>query len=539
MDKELYNWTTGMLDTMQSALERLSKNTLSEKDRNSVGVMLVQLAQAIRSDPEYTVNNTMHDIEDKLFESFSALMNSDSAALEASSDAIRQLSLFNSIMITEADREKFKPREDGRTYIDLPQMPREQFMKYVEHLKSIGAKFDGDKKQWYVDEAWQMPDINQKNKEKKTMSDINLTEIAENIKEQLEGIDSIMGKTQAFLEFAERDRDLFSNDERNVIINYAYKTNDFNKTIELMNGLVNAELQSVRIETRIAAEKEIDTINGSNFVSIFSIRMYDEEIFYENTSGLDVDALCKAYGECESPFVDMKQYGRQIDMADYAVMQQKEELLKFSIEFDVDNDVITIFDGEKFEERGLKETVFSEKKEINNNFLLTAIYYDENNKKQVVSLEATDDDLSTSDPIQRIIKLVKEQKPEWKENERCYIQEHNNDTGKTSQAGIFLVKSGRDVTPVEINIPPVSNFKEVTTFLKEKGAKFDGDIKIWYMERGKYAKEAVGIQQYLDSKSKKPSVITKLQQNQDAVKEKSNSESEQQRIQHKDSQERV
>lgn len=93
--------------------------------------------------------------------------------------------------------------------------------------------------------------------------------------------------------------------------------------------------------------------------SIFSIRMNDEERFFENTSSLDADALCKAYGECELPFVEMGQYGRWIDIGEYAQIQQSDRLA-FSVEFNVEKDEIAIFDGENFEYKGLNETVYPE-----------------------------------------------------------------------------------------------------------------------------------------------------------------------------------
>ena len=131
---------------------------------------------------------------------------------------------------------------------------------------------------------------------------------------------------------------------------------------------------------------------------------------------------------------------------------------------------------------------------------LTATFYNEKGEKQTVTLESVYDDALAADPISRIIELVKEKKAAWKENERCYIQEHNNDTGKTRRAGVSLVSSGRDVTPVAIEIPSVSNFKEVTSFLKAKGVKYNANNKSWYMERGSLSTDlSVEIQQYLDS----------------------------------------
>ena len=104
--------------------------------------------------------------------------------------------------------------------------------------------------------------------------------------------------------------------------------------------------------------------------SIFYMKMYDEQRFYENTSGLDVEALCKAYVECDKPFVEMGQYGKTISEADYAYIQQGDRL-SFSLEFDADKDEITISDGEHFETKGLTETLFPQKTEPETEVTLT------------------------------------------------------------------------------------------------------------------------------------------------------------------------
>ena len=104
--------------------------------------------------------------------------------------------------------------------------------------------------------------------------------------------------------------------------------------------------------------------------SIFYMKMYDEQRFYENTSGLDAEALCKAYAECDKPFVEMGQYGKPISEADYAYIQQGDRL-SFSLEFDADKDAITISDGEHFETKGLMETLFPQKTEPKTEVTLT------------------------------------------------------------------------------------------------------------------------------------------------------------------------
>lgn len=97
-------------------------------------------------------------------------------------------------------------------------------------------------------------------------------------------------------------------------------------------------------------------------ISIFNIRMNDEERWFKNTSGLDTEGLCRAYAECNKPFVEMGKYGERIEAADHAYIEQGEKL-DFSIEFNEETDQITIFDGDNFEYKGLRETVFPEQAE--------------------------------------------------------------------------------------------------------------------------------------------------------------------------------
>ena len=58
----------------------------------------------------------------------------------------------------------------------------------------------------------------------------------------------------------------------------------------------------------------------------------------------------------------MGKYGERIEAADHAYIQQGEKL-DFSIEFNEETDQITIFDGENFEYKGLRETLFPEQAE--------------------------------------------------------------------------------------------------------------------------------------------------------------------------------
>ena len=90
--------------------------------------------------------------------------------------------------------------------------------------------------------------------------------------------------------------------------------------------------------------------------------MNDEERWFKNISGLDAEGLCKAYAECDKPFVEMGKYGERIGAADHAFIEQGNRL-DFSIEFNEETDQITIFDGDNFEYKGLRETLFPEQAE--------------------------------------------------------------------------------------------------------------------------------------------------------------------------------
>lgn len=107
-------------------------------------------------------------------------------------------------------------------------------------------------------------------------------------------------------------------------------------------------------EAREAREKEP--------ISIFHIRMNDEERWFKNTSGLDANGLCKAYAECDKPFMEMEKYGERIAAADYAGIEQGNRL-DFSIEFNEETDQLTVFDGKNFEQKGLRVALFPEQAE--------------------------------------------------------------------------------------------------------------------------------------------------------------------------------
>lgn len=90
--------------------------------------------------------------------------------------------------------------------------------------------------------------------------------------------------------------------------------------------------------------------------------MCEEERHFINTSGLDAEGLCKAYGACEKPFVEMGQVWRTIEAMGFVAIQQSDRLV-FSVEFDADRDEIVISDGDSFEHKVLSETIPQEQRD--------------------------------------------------------------------------------------------------------------------------------------------------------------------------------
>ncbi len=157
MKKELKQWAWDMYRTIESAAERIDSNTLSDKDAVETANMLLQLDHEVRNDPEYHVDSSIPTISVSLNELYDALNNRDVKALRIDNDIFRQVLSFNEVLITKEQREAMPAkREDGRTYIDfLSKMPFEQYKQVVQNLKELGAKYDSEVKQWYVEEDWE------------------------------------------------------------------------------------------------------------------------------------------------------------------------------------------------------------------------------------------------------------------------------------------------------------------------------------------------------------------------------------------------
>lgn len=84
------------------------------------------------------------------------------------------------------------------------------------------------------------------------------------------------------------------------------------------------------------------------------------------------------------------------------------------------------------------------------------------------------------------VKRTAEKNPQCGKSDRCYVQQWDKGTRTYQQEGIYLIASGRDVTPVELKFPYMSSsgFAEAVNEIKELGAKYNTTKKMWYVERG-------------------------------------------------------
>lgn len=80
--------------------------------------------------------------------------------------------------------------------------------------------------------------------------------------------------------------------------------------------------------------------------SLFSVRADDMKRYYINISGKTGNELVDAFEKLDDPFVDMDMYGREIFAGEYSQIKEGERLV-FSLEFDMDEDKITLFTDEK------------------------------------------------------------------------------------------------------------------------------------------------------------------------------------------------
>lgn len=266
--------------------------------------------------------------------------------------------------------------------------------------------------------------------------------------------------------------------------------------------------------------REIDILPEEK-VGIFNIIMNDAKIWFKNTSGLDAKGLCRAYADCDKPFVEMEKYGKRIKEADFASFEQSDNL-DFSIEFNAETNQITIFNGEKFEYKDLKETLSqygaskqaptaqnAEKAEqvSNTNKCMKNQYISyayENGKNKMLYGNSIDEIISKWQKIENA-------RSEGNKLGYCYIKK-NDDSSKVSR---YEIATGRDVTLIYLKLPPMKKdeFAETVKQLKDDGAKFNKAKKEWYVTKDM---DLSKFEKYISSKE---SVLGKLENNREKISE--------------------
>lgn len=93
--------------------------------------------------------------------------------------------------------------------------------------------------------------------------------------------------------------------------------------------------------------------------------------------------------------------------------------------------------------------------------------------------------------------------------EYFYVREKNAATGRLGEASRHETTTGRDVTPVYLNLPPMSKscFAKTTLYLKENGAKFNAAKKAWYVTRDQ---DPARFEQFLQKPEARESTVRKL-----------------------------
>ena len=435
-NEELKSWARDTVASIENCAERMKDKRLSDKDRDSFGVMLVQLSQAIKHDAEYSNNLAMRDMSSWLLDAFDALINNDVAAFEAKYEVLRQLSFFGEVLISEEERASWaaEDREDGRTYIDfIPStLTNEQSNQIVEHLQSIGAKFDPEVGQWYVEVDWKMPELSQ-NEQKNNQEQKKENEIMD------ENQTNVTNETQykAIYYDGKERKEVFADTKENVF-----------QAVQ--------EAKTDRKETDRCYIQEWDAASEN----------YKQEGIYLIKSGRDVTPI-----EIKVPH-----------LASEAFNEVKDYIKEMGAKFDVSKKMWYM---ERSESQTTMDMIQSY---IDSKTPYKAVYYDGKERKEVFA-----------DTKENALQAVQEVKPERKETDRCYIQERE-ESGAYKQEGIYLIESGRDVTPVELKRPYISQetYSEIKQEFKEMGAKFDGDKKVWYAERSLGEDAIKQLQDFLD-----------------------------------------
>lgn len=167
-----------------------------------------------------------------------------------------------------------------------------------------------------------------------------------------EKLGKIIGDLQNYIDYEDLGRDMQIN-EGGIFTDAGYILRNNGAS---WNREYDGSLKSIPDVYKIIADR---SDMEKEPVSIFCIRMYDEERYFKNTSGLDAEGLCRVYAKCNKPFIEMEKYGKEIGMIEHACIEQGNKL-DFSITFNNELDKIKIFDGENVEYKEMHATLFPE-----------------------------------------------------------------------------------------------------------------------------------------------------------------------------------
>lgn len=138
-------------------------------------------------------------------------------------------------------------------YLKLPFAGREEFKRMTTYLKENGAVFNPHKKEWYVTREQDLSKF-------KAYLPAGIS-VADDVDKAVQEVtDSPMKQAEKLINHIEENKTVFSNDERNLIMNYAYHIKDMDKVEKLANELVTEKygfMDFLKIEERINKEIEL------------------------------------------------------------------------------------------------------------------------------------------------------------------------------------------------------------------------------------------------------------------------------------------
>lgn len=141
-------------------------------------------------------------------------------------------------------------------YLKLPFARKEEFKKITTYLKANGAVFNSHKKAWYVTKEQDLSKF-------ETYLPAGILD-GINIDKNVQKVDeSLIKQAENLINHIEDNKTVFWDDERNLIMNYAYHIQNMDKVEKLANELkenaMNGHKDFFQIQERIGKEIEMQT----------------------------------------------------------------------------------------------------------------------------------------------------------------------------------------------------------------------------------------------------------------------------------------